>query len=695
MKLSHILALSLISLLTGCGDTSSTDDTKIIAITAKDNVANIEKNIEETDVDIVDYSSENRTNKKPFKPLENYISEPKLSGVHINEVLAANSNIMLDPDFYKFSDYIELKNYENHSINIGGYILSDDKKSWKIPSGTTMSSNSYLLIWADKKNSKKKGLHTNFKLSQKKESITLKDSNGHVIDSIKYKKVPGNVSIRAIDSSIVYMTPTPNRANKNILKTLVRSDKPQFSKEGGLYGSMQMIKLSNANGGDIYYTLDGTTPTKNSKRYTSPLRLDSSRVIKAASFEKGKIKSKVAVNSYILGFDTMLPVVSLSMDSKYLYDDYIGIYVAGKNGVYYGGCGVTTSGNKNYGQKWKRPVQVEYFDADHKKQFTFGSNIAVAGQCSRNNEKKQFKIQLDSKYGVKSIKYKFYEDKDDIKIKDFRLRTGHRAYEIGDLLAAELAADGFLNIDYQASQPVQMYMNGEYWGIYNMRERKSVEYLKSNYPDLDEKKVDIVKIWEAKEGDKKEYEALLDYLTSNHSAVEKYNKAVANVDVDSFIDYMTLMIYSGNNDWIFSNNRCWKEKGKNSRYNKWRWMIDDVDMGFQYFLVDSNAFLLSLAKNDKYKNSNNKNLMTEVFKALLTNVSFKASFKRRFLELLDTTYSPENINTIVDKIVSQRKNEMSTSGKYNYPDKFDNHIKGVRKFIDKRSSVVLKQLRSF
>ena len=124
------------------------------------------------------------TNKHISAPQPTSFS-PK-NGVHINEFLASNLNTAMDPDYYAFSDWIELYNNSGTTQNIGGYYLSDDTHKptkWKFPANTTIASHSYLIVWADKKDKKKKALHTNFKLSSKKEHLIFSDPNATQIDN--------------------------------------------------------------------------------------------------------------------------------------------------------------------------------------------------------------------------------------------------------------------------------------------------------------------------------------------------------------------------------------------------------------------------------------------------------------------------------------------------------------------------------
>jgi len=515
--------------------------------------------------------------------------------------------------------------------------------------------------------------------------------NDNSSDESGFKIYRDDKLIKVVGTNVTTFVDSGLKANNSYKYTIKATDnytkKPSFSKVAGVYNSAQTIALSSPNGADIYYTLDGKTPTINSTKYTSAIRVSQSSVIKAALFENGKRKSDVIVNSYIVNFDTDLPIISLSLDSKYLYDDYVGIYVVGKNGAYIDGCGVTSSGDKNYAQNWKRAVKVEYFNIDHQKEFSFGADLSIAGECSRNNAKKEFQIDLSSKYDTSSIRYKFFENKSDKTLQSFRLKTGSKGYEVGDLLTSYLVYDGFLNVDFQGDKPVQIFINGEYWGIYNMRESKDLEFISSNYSSVDTKNIDIVKVWEAKAGDMSDYNALLSYLRGSHSDAEKYNRVTQSVDIESFIDYLSVMIYSANSNWA-DDNTCWRSKDKNSPYNKWRWIIGDVNMGYKYSQVQNNTYQTILSPN-------NHTLLSEVFKTLVKDSSFISSFKRRFRDLINYTYTPENVLSVLDSMVDKRKYEMSDSGKYNYPTKFNTHIEDVRDFINKRNDLMIKGLEDF
>jgi len=613
----------------------------------------------------------------------------------INEVLAGNTSINMDTDYYAFSDWIELYNGTNQSMNISGYYLSDDAtnaKKWKIPMGTTLGAKQYLLVWADKKNTKAKELHTNFSLSSKGETVTLADTTGSVINTITYKKLPSNVSVAKSGSSLSYFVPTPKTQNGTSYSDKKGSVKPNFDNASGFYSSRLNLQLSQQNGAEIYYTTDGSTPTIASTRYNGTITLDNTTVVKAIALTAGKLPSDVVTNTYFINHQTTLPVVSLSMNNDYLFDDTVGIYTIGTNGTAHTSCNNVVA---NYAQEWDRPVFVEYFDNNHNRALAFGADTGLTGECSRRKTKKSFGFELDGKYGTKSLSYKLFPGKNLGKIKDFKVRTANSGYRVGDIIGAQLIEQGGLDIDYQAYRAVQMFMNGEYWGIYNIREKKGAETLEANYPNLG--KVDIIKAFIVKKGDYTAYGQFNTFLSTNNlSTTANYQQALTFFDESNFIDYMAFMIYNGNLDWIGGNMRTWKEKKAGA---KWRWMADDIDWGFLAQL-DFAGQGTALAANqfNNIKNSGSTTNMALLFNGLMKNNAFKTKFKTRFTTLLNTVFTADFMLPIINQINDERKDYMRLekfagmpAGDYvaSYNDYIENDL---RSFVRQRTAIVKQQL---
>jgi hypothetical protein len=318
-------------------------------------------------------------------------------------------------------------------------------------------------------------------------------------------------------------------------------------------------------------------------------------------------------------------------------------------------------------------------------------------------------MQLDSKYGTKSVTYKLYDDKKEMKIKDFKIRPGNKGYEIGDVLATALSTN--LHVDYQAYKAVRVFINGEYWGLYNLRERKGSDYIKSNYPNVDDKKLDIIKNSAKggstpgltqdliKEGNIEAYKHLEE--VANKNGQNNYAEFEKLVDIDNLMDYLIVMIYSGNEDWSYSNSRAWREQKEGA---KWRWMLDDSDEGFQEYVLNENLL-------GGYGVLNTNHEFHAFLQNILNNPAAKEKFINRFNELLTSNLSPANVKTQIDKILQQREatlliedkgelgkkwfGELNADGNI-YSDlagSYRDHKRRLHDFAEKRTGIVKGQLQ--
>lgn len=624
------------------------------------------------------------------------VAPPTVTNIIINEVLAANTHTNVDLDYIEFSDWIELYNPTNQDQDISNYGLSDnnDPQQWIIPNGTTIKANDYLLIWADSKNTNNKELHASFKLSAKGEKLTLADSSGLVIDSIDFKKQNSDISSSNLNGEIVFMSPTPGEQNSVTHASKDRSELPDYSHTSGFYDNPISVVLTQTNNADIFYTIDGSIPNQTSAKYTQSIDIVNTSVIRAVALDAGGLLSEIKSQTYFINHVSTLPVLSFVTDPDHLFDPKTGIYVDGDgtNGVPFYQCYSSPTAPKNYAQEWERPVDLEYFGVNHVSQFVLRAGLSIAGECSRGYQKKSFSIDMDKKFGFKSLNYKLYPSKDVTKVKDFKLRTGALGFQVSDILAAAIVTSGDLQVDYQAYKTIQVFVNAEYWGLYNYREKKGKDYITSNYPNIDKDDLDIIQNgYKVKAGDINDYNALVDYIVSKNidfSDDADYQEVLTMIDEDNYIDYMSLMIYSSNIDWIDSNLRSWKEKNPG---NKWRWMLDDLDAGFNSINVNQNWFT-------EVNNSSSSDAMIVLFQSLTKNVIFKQKFKARFTTLLDTTFSTANMLSLINTIIDERKDYFPLEPLIwdsIHLSWLDEHVQSLKDFANQRNVIVRTQLEAF
>jgi hypothetical protein len=363
---------------------------------AKHKLGNLAKNIKVG----VETNTENWTQTTfiPYGTIPTYALKPSTplpsqKGIEISEVMASNAHTLLDPDYYKFSDWIELHNKGNQAVDISGYQLSDKLNSpkWTIPAGTTIPAHGYLLVWADEKDKKKKALHSNFKLKSKGEAVALFDTEGKTLHAYEYKKQIADISVSEKEGKILYMNPTPKSENSTGYERAILSNTPTFSQTSGFVTNAQ-VALSSVNGATIYYTTDGSIPTTSSPIYQDEIAISSTSSIRAMSIEAGKFPSSVATETYIVGEESIkLPIIAITTDNKYLYDDTIGIYTVGTNGKAIKDCDESIDGFKaNYVQKWERPAHMTMFEEDKSVVLSQDIGLKIAGECSRSYAQKSF-----------------------------------------------------------------------------------------------------------------------------------------------------------------------------------------------------------------------------------------------------------------------------------------------------------------
>ena len=627
-------------------------------------------------------SLDNGLTKKSVKTLSINSTNP----LKISEILASNAKTNYDPDFKEFSDWIELYNDSNKTVDLSGYYLSDKdsiKLKWRFPDGIKISPKSYLIVWTDKKDTYQKALHTNFKLSSKKESLYLYDRDEQLIDAISFKDMKADISLGRSGDDIGFMRPTPNRKNSQTSKDIPNIKKPSFSLESGFYKQDIEVKLSNESQADIYYTTDGSTPNKNSKLYKDPIHIDKTSVIRAVSIDKSGFVSKIAGHTYLIDEDITLPIVSIMIDKKYLYDEKIGIY-------------------KNYERDWSRAGSIEYIK-NGKSEFLEDVGISIYGGSSRQFPIKSFAISTKKKYGSKYIEYPLFDDKPDInKVRSFILRNGGNDYNqtlMRDAIVHKIAKE-IGDIDYLSYQPVVVFLNGKYYGIMGLREKKGAHYIASNH-DIDKDNLDVFTISYKKlltnSGDISSFTKLIEFVENNPLKDNKNYKYVkTQIDIKNLIDYIIVESFVGNIDWINNNIKAYKEHKDGS---KWRFILYDTDFAFGLINPNKNVdekYNLLIDKFGRLKDQP----FAKLFNVLMKNDEFKNEFISRYNELLDTVFKPSNIDSIIEDIeiklspeISRHfKNLFGESSKMDY-DKWQDNVQKIYEYVEKRNDIVREQLK--
>ncbi len=561
-------------------------------------------------------------------------------GIYINEFQALNASTIRSVDFFEYNDWIELYNDENYAVNIGNYCLTDDLSDsfrYEIPPYTFIEPKSYLLFWADGRDYVRTGYHTNFRLGDREE-IGLYNAEGVLIDSVRYPDQISDFSYgRQPDATgqwVYFDQPTPRETNSTA-GAQQQTEPPQFSVHGGFFNAALSIELNaNAASSDIFYTVDGSVPDNTSIPYTGAIDIDESKVIRARVYRHGFLASKVITHTYIIGQRYGLPVISLSTDPLFLFDDRFGIYV---------------DEDLEKRKDWERLVHLQFFDTNGDLQFDIDAGMRLFGRTAMYLPQKSLAIFMRRKYGTSELNYPLFPDLDLDTFESFILRSSSDDWELTlfrDAMIHTLIAQNF-NIDTQAYRPCIVFLNGEFWGIHNIREKYNEYYLQSHH-DVDADQLDIVfnnllkgvNSIQVLAGDSEKYSELILFIQQRKNPVlSDYRQFQQLLNVDNYIDYCIAQMFSANIAWRH-NRKLWRPKTANGRF---QWIFYDLDRGYKVW--DRNT-LEDMFYSDP------------VFQWLCKIESFKHDFIGRYASHINISLTTEKTLKHIDSLKSNIEAEI-------------------------------------
>ncbi len=645
---------------------------------------------------------------------------PSNKTLYISEAVAVNATLSSSPDgqsykigqlydYYTLYDYIEIYNPTQSDIDLSDYYITDGKNYKKvgdIPS-VTVGEGEYRVIYLDDEtyySTSSDKLYLGMGLNRYGETVYIFDSDGVCVDSMYTGRLYDGVSSgRASgddDTVYYYDKTTPGEENSSVkLSASVQS--PAFQTEGGYVTSGTQISIKVPENTTVYYTTDGSYPTKNDKLYTNPITVSETMSIRAVAYRDGYLPSEDVSSSYVVGRTHDMPVVCITSENDNLFGGKYGIFVEGD---YFDPSTAFPYKTRytNYWQDWERPIHFDYIDEGGTQVLSFNAGIKIFGQYSRGCDQKSFTVNLRDKYGPTEVCYPFFGD-DNINIfSSLVLRNGGqdaRFAHIRDAFAAKSVL-GEVDVDVMDYQPVVVYINGEYFGIYDMRERVNADYI-ANHTGADPDEVDLIKgNSNVLDGSFDEYEKLEEFLENNLLKNESnYQKACEMVDVDELIDYWCSVIFFCNTDT--GNIKFYKERTEGA---KWRWILYDLDWGlFRSSCADYNMF-------DEVFNPNGhgvgNSFSTLVLCSFVKNAEFKDKFIRRFAELLNTSFKEDRLLEIYDGLIEELKNEMPyhierwkrtpLADESSVPTSYEswqNQCEGLRNVIINRRAQVIEDLQ--
>lgn len=597
------------------------------------------------------------------------------SGLYITEVMTGNKSTH-GPNVNYYYDYIEIYNMSGQAVNLKGYGLSDNIKKprkWQFPD-ITIENNSYLVIYCDTTQTSKDGVYyfTNFNLKKSGETVCLSTPSGQILDKVVVPQLYDDTSYgRTLGQAglFYYSTPTPGETNGQGF--VGYAEAPTFNVAGGLYErpltGENAVTINVPANSTVRYTLDSTDPDESSPVYAGPIEVETNTVIRARAYRDGVEASQIISETYLISVYHTMPVICLTTDPDNLTNEEYGAFAYGPNvdpetddRPWFKKA---TFGQKNWFSGW-----VEYSDENGQLQISQGIRFRVMGQYSLDMPQKSLYIKADGQFGKSEFDYTLFDDRPFTTYKSFVLRNGGQDglyTRVLDGLEARLIDQSDSTLVTQSWKPVIVYINGEYYGHYNMRERAGVDMVAqhegwANADDIDMLQSDGLSTSQVKQGSNADYKALYNKVKNAdlNSDPDLLAEVEASFDIDNMFDYYIFESFYGNTDP--GNVRFYRNT--KSGDGKWRYLVFDMDWGLFNATGKSKGVEYAIGGVSYYMNEEgigNQKIKSNLFVRKLVQVpQYREKFLKRYAELFNSVLTTENMVSLFYEMTAQIKPEM-------------------------------------
>ncbi len=539
-----------------------------------------------------------------------------------------------------------------------------------------------------------------------------------------------------------------------------------FSKESGYYSQSFSLTLSAPAGYTIYYTTDCSNPvpgnantmqytgainvankkntsmvlssSSNSKKYTddgyahvpSTSELDRASIIRAVAVSDATgVVSDISTRTYFVGNNIKTSyngcaVMSIVTDSSNLLDSKNGIYVLGDN--YYSSYDIDDANFMQKGREWERAAYMEFFDGENTAVISQGVGIRIHGGYSRRNQQKSFNIyfRADYDYGTKNLKgYELLPGSNTIytdgssesvpitKYANVMLRNGGNDVDITkfqDVFIQSMLTDK--NFTTQYARPCMLYLNGEFWGLYNLTEKYGDKYLEEKF-GVDNNNVIVYKDLEIDEGETLDPNgtALAELMALGNLDMTQdanYRKFQDMVDIDSYVDYYAAELYINNNDWWsgcndetpHNNIQFWKvyntatESASNPYADgRWRYMLYDTEWSMGIYNSHEASARYDSIKYHAIGADNNYN-GDPVFRALIKNTDFQMRLTNAILDIRNWNFEYERASRILDEFADIYTPLMSKNSTRWNVGNVSSGVRTMKNFLRDREDYIFEML---
>ena len=607
---------------------------------------------------------------------ENYLNSLRAEPLRISEVMVRNESYLPGP-YGDCCGWIELYNAGTQNVNLKNYSLCAFGKaweSWQLPDAV-LQPGQYAVILADSSGQATPKGYPVIAADLSAGALYLSKA-GKLGDYVMIPQLTPDTSFGAEQESgqmAVLARPTPGGCNS---PAAAPSGSPVALTAPGSYNGVEYLDVILQGPGEIYYTTNCTVPDRNSTPYTGPVRIAQTTVFRVVCYEPGKDASQVVDLSYFLNENDEMDVVSLVTEPDNLFSPYTGIYVGGNHmspqSPYTGA---------NFWKDWERPATVTLIEKDGEVAFSENCGIKIFGGFSRMNEKKSFACMFRARYGCGRLEYPVFGEESLPYYESLVLRAGGQdiySARMRDEMITSLAGE-YLGLPVQDYRPVSLYLNGQFWGVYYIREKLSDQYVAGHY----NMNAEDVKLCQLAGTTLKEYVEVTRYArTHDLSRQEHFDYIAGRVDLENYTDYMIAQMWINNRD--NSNVKFFL----NSE-GKWTWALFDTDMSFSDASANTVYRHLRSAGEDV--------ICRTLLLHLLDNEAYRDYFLERAAWQVNNLWTEENINNRIDEIYGQirqgmRKDTQRWNKNYAY---WEQSVEDLRSFAARRNPYFVSHIKSY
>ena len=634
-----------------------------------------------------------------------FLHSSLLGQIVINEFSASNFDSHQD-NYGEYEDWIELYNTSNSDVDLNGWYLTDKPNNltkWQFPSSFIVSANSVAIIYCSGLDEINGGVaHSNFKITQTKfnEVFVLSDASGSVVDSISV--VPAQKShsrgrdVNGGSTWSLFTTATPNANNTGAM--LEYAPMPSFSQTSGYYSGPFDLTLSSTDPNAlIYYTTDGSRPDNSANLYTGPFNISSTSVIKAVAYStNGSVPpSFIDYHTFFINDTHTIPILSVSGDSvAILIED-----------------GLQTIGSWWNGVPHEPQGTIEWFDKNGVLLDKGTGEFNKHGNDSWAYDQRGFDYVMRDQFGYNhALQDKVFDTKSRDKFQrvivkaaandNYPFSFGSSGAHIRDAYIQHLSQLADLRLDERSTKSCILYLNGQYWGVYEMREKVDDHDFTDYYYDQDKNNLQFLKTWGGTWIEyggpqaQTDWDNLKNFITTNSMANQaNYQTVKSQYNTGSIIDYFLLNSYVVCGDWLNWNTAWWRGMDTAGEKKKWRYTLWDMDNTFDHGTNYTGVPTMSVNADPCDPSSLSDpggQGHVPIWNELLNNSDFFDDYLNRWQDLANGYLSCDTMISILDSMIAVIDPEMPRQiakwgGTYT---EWQSNVQDVRDFINARCSIM-------